>query len=81
MEDVSEDLRRVGAVDDWPNYPLLPVVERVWEKGPRRCGLLIAGVGPTVYLHNIWASMIVPKHVETVKYDSFEELVREWRVD
>lgn len=65
--------------EEWPMWPLLPMVEL---KGPsiRKCGVLVSGQGPVVHVGYVWCGIDLDT-CKKVSYDSFEELLKHWRVD
>lgn len=73
----------VRSPDLWPRWPLCPMVKRNTTE-------LVVGYlvnrdlrgqheDPTVYVGYVFAAD--PARDEKVKYDSFEKLLEEWRVD
>lgn len=86
----QRDLEGIRNPDSWPRWPILPLI-RV-KGGPKNgddVGILLYRQGPVVYLTNMIDLDTLPgttygeklKDVRTVKYESFEALVQEWRVD
>jgi hypothetical protein len=75
------ELEFIQSQDEWPQWPVLPVVER---KG-MRSGLVIPGP-PNVYLVNLFDLSTgflreVLKDVKKVEYETFEDLLEDWRID
>lgn len=74
--------------DEWPYWPVLPVVTKRNEGWPV-CGLVAADGKPTVYLINLgdiaerpgrtWGEKL--SGVEQKDYQTFDELLSDWRVD
>jgi len=80
-----EDLEMVQNPGHWSNYPILPLVRKN-SSGDAECGLLIPDNKPVVHIGNMFIlrTGIIEELVKDwpiVSYESFEELVMEWRVD
>lgn len=82
----QDDLEFLKDQDRWPSWPVQPVKHRrEKDAGLGRIGIVIPS-GPTVYLKNMYdleggllADLL--KDVPSEKYESWEELVKDWQVD
>ena len=87
MDDlVARSARMMQTPNNWPDWPVLPVVER---QGQRRAGIMIESATPKVYVGVLmWGLEVGPllpqletKMTELKTYESFESCAQEWRVD
>jgi hypothetical protein len=62
--------------DRWIQWPLLPVVRR----GTRETGMLISGQGSVVFEGSIW-NMPDLSTAKQWRYEDYEKLEAEWRID
>jgi len=83
-----KDLAFIKQPERWPNWPYLPVVSLNYPEGP--CGILFADGKPTVIVDaNVFRLGELPWGARKEKlksfvrkdYNSYEELLKEWRVD
>ena len=84
----TKDLAFLRNPDNWPNWPMLPVVKRHRGTAPFDCGLFIHGLGCKVYNLNMfdlpkgvdtWQAAV--QDVEYVEYSCPDDLISDWRVD
>lgn len=80
------EVKFMGNEDEWPNWPVLPIVNRSSNKMPQ-AGILVANEGATIYYKNMFTLMAGPvmpqlDNVEKTTFLSFAELYDAgWRVD
>lgn len=82
MRNEKDDAAFIRDEDGWPNWPLLPVVEKGAHSVGQtpRAGLITAGEPLKVFVKNLWDSEPIDENTPVVIYDSVEELVLHWRV-
>ena len=77
------EIEQIHAIDNWPNWPLLPM--KKWEDGKLEVGLLLDGllpVRPIIYKANLYAQPSEVLAAETIEFPSWEALLDAgWRVD
>lgn len=74
----SYDAAFMASEDDWPQWPLLPVVSRTGGE----LGLMMADRGPIVFVGlNLFEleTRKTPSRID--RYLTFEDCARDWRVD
>tara|TARA_B100000749_G_scaffold34911_1_gene24179 strand:+ start:3858 stop:4091 length:234 start_codon:yes stop_codon:yes gene_type:complete len=77
MDAESKSLEFMGDPNKWPRWPQLPLVNR----NTRQAGFLVEG-STKVYLANIYDTVHGLSDIESISYDSFEEVVTAgWEVD
>jgi hypothetical protein len=85
---IASDAAFMRDPDNWPRWPVLPVVERHTSGGTRRVGLMRESGTPEVYvgvnLNDLVTGNLadqLAKATEVKSYDTFESCALEWRVD
>jgi hypothetical protein len=79
------DLEFIQDPSEWPRWPILPVVKRE----DRECGFVFANGKPEIILAYLYGLDEIPgdtweaklNGIERRSYASFEELLKEWRID
>ena len=80
------DIELMQSPNNWPKWPVLPLVSKTGglQKG---MGFLLnqslkgKHTDCTVWVGNVWDLPEAIEAAKTIKYTSFEELAKEWRVD
>jgi len=67
--------------ENWPYWPVLPVVERDYTFS-RRYGLIFSSQHCTVYIGiNFWDTLADLSDAERQTYESIDALLKDWRID